>query len=112
VCQILNPCEVALGDCLKVHEDGSIEALDARGEAIIDAIGLDNADYTHFRKVMLRIVRLAQREDPETFTLLMKYPERLDDLRELSPPGGNTKPEGVHNCFYARRERGELEEVY
>ena len=39
------------------------------------------------------------------------FPPDLDDLRRLKPPT-NRRPEGIEEGYFARRERGELPEIY
>jgi hypothetical protein len=59
-----------------------------------------------------------KRENPDNATVhdlfvqVFGYPDDLPDLRRLRPPKGNTKPGSEETCYYALRERGELEEVY
>ncbi len=106
-----DPCEVALGHCLKVHEDGTIDALDENGEVIIEQLGLDNEDYTKFRSLIIAILRSLILNDRQSYIRLMCYPDDLPDLSRLRPPG-NTKPEGINDSCYMRRIRGELPEVY
>jgi len=39
-------------------------------------------------------------------------PDDLPDLSRLAPPGGNSRPDGIANCHFSRRSRGELPELY
>jgi hypothetical protein len=107
-----DPCSVALGRCLEVHTDGTITALTDEGQALIDVLGLDNAKYTRFRHLWIDILRSLAIHDRETFIQGMRYPDDLPDLSRLRPPGGNIRPEGINNCFYALRARGKLPETY
>jgi hypothetical protein len=97
---------------VRVDEDGTIHA-DANTEAarLIDLLGLDCRDYTEFRKLWIDIVTLA-RQKPELYQRLMGYPNDLPNLRRLKPPQGNTRPAGVEQSAFARRERGELPPIY
>ena len=40
------------------------------------------------------------------------FPLNLPRLAVLHPPGGNSRPAGVHDSFYERRGRGDLAEFY
>jgi hypothetical protein len=42
----------------------------------------------------------------------MGYPADLPDLSSLRPPAGNSRPEGIDQSHAARRERGELLDIY
>ena len=109
---VADPCDVALGDLVKVDADGVITSLNDEGELLIQILRLNNADYTNFRRRMLRILAAVERQEPETYAALMGYPDELPDLRQLKPPQGNSKPEGIESSCLVRREKGELPEIY
>lgn len=107
-----SPSEFALGECVVVQPDGSIQPLNSVGRLIIRLLRLDNGENTEFRRRMLRILALAERCDAELFRDLMKYPDDLPDLATKQPPDGNTRPEGLEQSCFARRARGELPATY
>jgi hypothetical protein len=107
-----DPCKTAYGKCVKVHPDGTIEALNEDGEILIEILRLNNEDYTRFRRLMIDTLRSLAIHDRQTYVLWMRYPEDLPDLSRLRPPGGNSRPAGVNESFYARRIRNVLEETY
>lgn len=104
-----DPGKVAFGKCVKVHDDGTITALNEDGEWLIQVLRLDNPDYTRNRYRLLRTVRSAS--SWADIVLWLGYPNDLPDLSRLKPPG-NTRPAGVSDSYFARRARGDLEEVY
>ena len=106
-----DPCEVAFGECVEVHTDGTIRALNEDGEILIAALRLDNEDHTRVRHLMITALRSLALHDRQAYIPWMRYPDNLPDLSKLKPPG-NTKPEGVNASYYARRIRGELPETY
>ena len=106
-----DPCEIAFGECIEVHEDGTISALNENGESLIDRLRLDNEDYTRARRLIITTLRSLARHDKQTYVLWMRYPKESPDLSRLKPPG-NSKPEGISDSCYARRMRGELPEIY
>jgi hypothetical protein len=106
-----DPCEVAFGESVEVHEDGTIDALNESGEVLIETLRLDNKDHTRFRHLVINTLRSLVIHDRQTYILWMRYPDDLPDLSRLRPPG-NTKPEGIDDSCYAHRIRGELPEVY
>ena len=66
----------------------------------------------HFRRLWLEIIAMASRSAPELYQQLMGYPDDLPNLSRLRPPRGNTRPAGVSQSHFARRERGELTTTY
>lgn len=106
-----DPTAVSFSECLTVAEDGSIEALNEDGKLLIEVLRLDNDDYTEFRSLIIETLRALKKDNWGTFARWMSYPSNLPDLSRLRPPG-NSRPDGVHDCFFARRSRGELEDTY
>ena len=108
----IDPCLLALGELVQVDDEGVMTSLNDEGELLIQTLRLDNADYTSFRRRMLRILSAVEAQEPETFAALMGYPEDLPNLGQLKPPDGNSRPEGVADSCWIRRENGELPEIY
>lgn len=106
-----DPCAVNFRECLQVAADGSIEALNDNGKLLIQVLRLDNDDHTRFRNMIIRTLQTLADHDQQTFALWMGYPSSLPDLAKLRVPENN-KPQGVNDCFFAQRSRGELEETY
>lgn len=104
---LIDPCAVSLAECLEVHPDGMISAKNDAGRRLVLVLRLDSADQVSYRRRMTML-----RRDPKYVGTWFCYPQDLPDLRTRRPPKGNTKPEGAENCYLARRERGELEEIY
>jgi hypothetical protein len=86
-------------------------ALNDEGHLIVETLRLDNEDYTHFRRLILGIIRSLAKHDRATLIMWMSYPDNLPDLSKLRP-SNNSKPEGVNNSYYARRSREDLPETY
>src|SRR5262249_3046027 len=101
-----DPCETPYGEHLRVHEDGTIEGRTEDGRRLIRILRLDREELTRFRRELLELLRAAQAK-PEGETAarvrnLLSFPHDLPDLRTLRPPGGNTKPEGVQDCYHVQ----------
>ena len=110
-----DPGAVALGNCLRVHKDGRIEAIDdnRNGRRIIDQLALDGLSATTRRRLMIgTLLSLAESKWP-MFVEWMRYPEDLPDLSDdrLTPPT-NSRPQGISQSHYERRRKGQLPEVY
>jgi hypothetical protein len=95
-----------------VKSDGTIHAIaNSETARLIELLGLDSPKSIEYRKLWIDIVASAQ---ADLFVQIMGYPIDLPDLRwrKRKPPGGNSRPDGVEQSAYARRERGELPACY
>jgi hypothetical protein len=114
---VLDPCEVAFGDHLRVRDDGTIEALSREGQDLIDLLGLAEPSAVHLRHCKLQILSLYQRSpaDPEVRTLYedaFGYPDDLPNLDQKEPPEGNAREEGLKATHRSRKMKGLLPPVY
>lgn len=107
-----DPQSCLLDSQVRVSEDGALVATAPPAEQLIDLLGLNRPWLRDYRKLWIRIIRLAALYDPPLFQRLMGYPDNLPDLTALRPPGGNLRPTGLTSCAFARNERGELPSVY
>ena len=106
-----DPCEVGFAECLEVHRDGRIEALNQDGDLIIEVLELDDERVvTHRRRIIGTILSHAAANSKELI-LWLGYPDDLPDL-VAQPPPANSKPDGAKNCYHAKRARGQLAECY
>ena len=101
---------------LEVSADGTIRGLTPAGADFIRICRLDRPNLVAFRRLILDVLRLLgrkrDREAAELRRRYLGYPANLPDLSALKPPGGNSCPEGIERSAFARRERGDLPEVY
>jgi hypothetical protein len=65
-----------------------------------------------FRRTWIDIISLARQHDPQLHQRLMGFPDDLPDLSRLRPPGGNSRPEGIEESYFAQRQRGESPAFY
>jgi hypothetical protein len=103
-----DPCSSLLDPVVQVSGDGTLHASTPPARKLIELLGLNRPRLREFRELWIRIVRLAARCDPDLYRRLMGYPPDLPDLSALRPPEGNTRPAGVAQSHFARRQRGEL----
>ena len=107
-----DPCSCAYGKSLKVHDDGTIHALNTHGEILIDELDLDDSRRNEFRKWLIATVRLvAEHGTKEHLVHYLGLPENLPDLKR-KPPGGNSRVEGLQDTWHARSSRGELPDIF
>lgn len=112
----IDPCEDGYGRHLHLEADGALTGITVAGEELIGHLLLNRPELLAYRQQLLRLCAEAER-DPngvvaEYLQSLLAYPADLPDLATLRPPGGNTRPDGVHDSCFARRERGELPATY
>jgi hypothetical protein len=112
---LLDPRVEGLGRHLQVDEAGTLTGLTAEGSLFIDKLALNGSRLVAFRRRILEGVQfLRESSDPRAAPMLVAilgFPESLPDLRVLRPPR-NTRPEGVGQCYFARRGRAELPTTY
>lgn len=107
-----DPALVALADLVAVDEDGTIKALNSEGEILIEQLRLDDNDATGWRLLILETLKvLANNPDTRVYKMWVGFPDDLPNLARLRPPE-NRLPDGVLNCWWAKKERGELPETY
>lgn len=113
---ILNPDRNAYASHFRVRDDGTIEGLTRDGKRMIRFLRLDHPKLNEFRRQRIfKIQALSSKRDDAELALILRdelrYPTDLPDLDSMTPVR-NTRPDGVHQCFFERRRRGELEETY
>jgi hypothetical protein len=77
-----NPTEVAYGTAMYVNDDGSIQAQNQLGLVLIEGLKLDHPELTSQRRMVLRIIRLAEEKNNVPVILhLLGYPNELPNLK-------------------------------
>lgn len=110
---IPDPGEIAFADCVRVVRDGTVKALNDDGEALIQCLRLNNKPNIRQRWLLIENLTTLEHANPGLFREYMRFPDDLPDLR--SPKRrvpNNTRPDGVENCYFALRERGDLPTIY
>jgi len=96
------PCEL---------ENGRVEALNDDGEKLRQVLLLDSVSNVRYRSRLIRTLEALRTNDAGLYREYMGFPENLPNLRAKQAPA-NTKPDGIVNCYFALRERGELPATY
>ena len=110
--QIPDPAKALLAGAVTVQADGRIVGHTAEARRLVLALRMNAPDAVHFRRLWIEIVTLAARFAPDLYGRVMGYPDDLPNLARLRPPAGNTRPEGIAQSHFARRERNELPPTY
>ena len=107
-----DPCATLTANQVRLLPDGSLEGRSSEALALIAKLGLNSPKMNRWRLLWLRNVQLAREHDDTQYQQLMQYPDELPNLSRLRPPTGNTRPAGVGQSCFSRRERGRLPETY
>jgi hypothetical protein len=107
-----DPLTALRGADVWVNEDRTIEGRTRQARRLIRVLGLDDREYTEFRLMWMEIVSLAAREDPELHCKLMGFPSDLPNVARLRPPGGNSRPEGIEQSYFVRKQKEILPQTY
>lgn len=106
--EIPDPGECLNSETVRVHADGQLEPTSTEARRLIERLRLNSPSMTRWRLIWMRNVELAKEYDPEQFARLMQFPDDLPNLSTLRPPEGNSRPEGIEESHFARKNRGEL----
>lgn len=109
---IPDPLAELLAGAVSVDADGKIVTRTPGAERIVELLDLNSDDEIETRAQLIELIALLAEVRPELYRKWMSYPADLPDLYGLKPPGGNTRPEGVEQSHFARKQRGELPETY
>jgi len=106
-----NPFDLLHSDSIATRPDGSLHASDHKSLRLIRQLDLNSPRLKRWRSMWMRIVALAAERDADLYAQLVGFPYDLPDLGALKPPH-NRRKEGLEECWFARRRRGELPNVY
>jgi hypothetical protein len=106
-----DPTKLLTAPNVWVTDDGAIHTDNPEAARLIEALGLDSPQATELRALWIDIIALAADHDEPLYQQLMGFPDDLPNLAKLRPPGGNSRPEGVGNSYFAAREQGRLSET-
>ncbi len=107
-----DPLRVLLNDAVSVQANGTLTAHTKEAAKLLEMLQLNSPESRRRRRLMLRVIRLAEKHDPALLQELLGFPDNLPDLSRLHPPGGNRRPTGVTRSHFARKSRGTLPTTY
>lgn len=108
---IPDPCQIPFSNCLRILPDGRVAALNGHGEKLTQVLRLNSESNRQARSRWIRILETIRTTNLSLYQELMGFPDHLPDLRKKHAPY-NTKPQGIADCYFALRERGELPVTY
>ncbi len=95
-----------------VLDDGSLQPNDTATERVIHVLDLNSPRMMTWRSMWIEVCELAMSDRPELLHQLLGFPDDLPNLGRLRPPGGNSRPEGIAEGYYARAQDGDLPKLY
>lgn len=107
-----DPTSVLTSVAVDVEADGTIHADDPKAAHLIELLGLDSPQSSELRLLWIGIIALAAKHDPELDAKLMGFPDDLPNLARLHPPGGNSRPKGIEQSYFVKKQNAILPEVY
>lgn len=107
-----DPFHLLTNEFVRRMPDWTLQSQDSGAWRLIQILDLNSARLLRWRMTWSRIVELAKNFDRELFRALVSFPSELPDLRQLKPPHGNTRPEGLKKSWGALAEAGQLPNSY
>jgi hypothetical protein len=109
---IPNPLDHLLASTVNVNADGRMAARTAAAGEIVETLHLNDPKYIVRRQRMIALLRELEIVRTDLYRIWLGYPDDLPNLAQRRPPGGNTRPQGIDQTFFALRQRGELSGIY
>ena len=106
-----DPLDLLHSRNVATRPDGSLYAADLETRRLIRQLDLNSPRLRSWRSMWMRIATLAEERDADLYRQLVGFPDDLPDLSKLKPPR-NHREEGLEECWFARRHRGELLNEY
>lgn len=97
---------------VRSNSDGHLVGQTLEARRLIRLLDLNDSMFVTWRTRMIRIVELARTHATELFLDLLAYPDELPDLSALRPSERNSRPDGISESHFERRQRGELPQTY
>jgi hypothetical protein len=110
--EVPDPTAHCTTDELRVHADGRMEGLTPAAKKLVAKLDLDSPPARQWRLIWIRNVELSRDFDRAQYDRLLGFPDDLPDLSRLRPPGGNTRPAGIEESYFARRQHNQLPATY
>ncbi len=98
-----DPLSVLVASDVQVDENGTLFTKSPAAQHLVRKLGLNGPEFCEFRRLMIDILGLAKRVDPDLFSRLMSLPSDLPHLATLRPPGGNSRPFGIAQSYWTQQ---------
>jgi hypothetical protein len=108
---VVDPFELLVSTSVAIRTDGSLHGIGIVTQRFIRQLDLNSPRLKKWRRMWMRILDLAEQHNADLYHQLTGFPDDLPDLGQLKPPA-NDRREGLEQCWFARRRRGELPKSY
>lgn len=109
--RVTDPLTTLSSHCTTVLPDGRISSEHIETQRLIRQLDLNSPKLVKWRVMWMRIVDLAKERDSILYRQLTGFPEDLPNLSRMRPPN-NSSPGGIEISWYAKRQRGQLPDLY
>lgn len=106
-----DPTQSLAWESLRVYPDGTIAGLTVDAAKIIRVLCLNSTRWKQWRRTWIRIIELAVDRDRDLLKTLLGFPDDLPNLKQCRAPR-NARPAGIEESWFARRERGQIPELF
>lgn len=106
-----DPTQSLTLESLRVYPDGTVVGLTTDAAKIVRVLCLNSTRWKQWRRTWIRIIELAADRDRDLLKTLLGFPDDLPNLKQCRAPR-NARPEGIEESWFARRECGQLPEVF
>ena len=106
-----DPFILLTSDKVRMLSDGALRAADHEAEKLIEVLDLNSERHKDFRLLWSRIERLASQNDRDLWEIIVGFPSDLPDLSQ-EKVRSNSRPKGIQESWFARRQRGMLPASY
>lgn len=106
-----SPCEFDFSKHISIDINGKVKSLSKEGDVIISIFFLEDSQLTNFRETMINALETLKTENINTYNKLLRFPEDLPDLKSKRPVG-NTRPDGIRECYFEQKLKGYLPNTY
>ena len=108
---IADPFQTLHSANLRCDFGGCLVPLSLDAFRLIEILDLNSPKAIEWRQMWLRIASMASKHDATLLAMLVGFPRELPDLSRKKPPR-NSRPEGVAESWFAKRQRKELPEIF
>ena len=108
--EIADPFPTLVSSNLHCDFDGRLVPSSVDAFRLIEILDLNSPKAIEWRQMWLRIVAMASEQDASLFTMLVGFPRELPDLSRKKP-SSNSRPNGVAESWFAKRQRNELSKI-
>jgi 5-methylcytosine-specific restriction endonuclease McrA len=110
--EVADPFAMMCVEQIRILPDGTLRGLSQAATKLMMQLDLNSPRMTEWRILWMRIVDLAKQRDPLLLKQLIGFPKNLPNLKNLRPPAGNSRLEGIMESWAYLSKQGKLPDSY